>query len=92
MSGKKRVNPNRQPVTMADVERAYKDGYEEGYYNCTIQFLTVLYDKEQANAEVMLRVHNELESLKEGIDKKYVTIPQLAKMLSTDYSTVVTKN
>ena len=92
MPGKKKVNPNRQPATQADVERGYKDGYEEGYYNCTVQFLTVLYDKEQADTETMLRVHAELESVKDSIDKKYVSIPQLAKVLSTDYSTVVSKH
>lgn len=92
MPKKKKVNPNRQPVTQADVERAYRDGYEEGYYNCTVQFLTVLYDKEQGDPETMVRVHEELESIRESIDKKYVTIPQLAKVLATDYSTVVTKH
>lgn len=77
---------------MADVERAYREGCEEGYYNCTVQFLTVLYDKECADEETTQRVHTELEDVKDSIDKKYVTIPQLAKVLAKDYGTVVSKH
>jgi len=76
---------------MAEVERAYKEGFEDGYRNSAIQWLTVLYDKEQADEETIQRVYGELAELAQSINEGRVGLGQLADVLLKEYGIDVTK-
>lgn len=91
MSGKSKVNPNRQPATQADVERAYEAGYVDGYRNSAILWLTVLYDDEQADDETVQRVYKELAALAQTVNDGIIGFGKLADVLRKKHGIDVTK-
>ena len=59
MSGK--VNPRRRPATMVDVNRAVQRATNDALETSASIFLTILCDKESADAEIIQRVWQEVQ-------------------------------
>lgn len=89
MSKAKKTNPRRIPRTEADVERARKEGLQFGREAATVLFLTVLYDKEHADMEILQRVWGEINDLADSVIKGYVTIADLKNTLKEEYGVEV---
>ena len=83
MSGK--VNPCRRPATQADVNRAAQRATNDALAASAAIFLTVLCDKESADAEVIQRVWQEMQELSQSIIDGYVSVSDLKDTLSNEY-------
>ena len=83
MSGK--VNPRHCPATMADVKRASKQATDDALTASAAIFLTVLCDKESADAEVIQRVWEEMQALSQSIIDGYVSVADHKDTLSNEY-------
>ena len=83
MSGK--VNPRRRPATMADVNRAVEQATNDALAASAAIFLTVLCDKESADAEVIQRVWQEMQELSQSIIDGYVSVADLKDTLRKEY-------
>lgn len=83
MSGK--VNPRRRPATMADVNRAVEQATNDALTASAAIFLTVLCDKENADAEIVQRVWQEMQELSQSIIDGYVSVSDLKDTLSNEY-------
>ena len=83
MSGK--INPRRRPATMADVNRAVEQATNDALAASAAIFLTVLCDKESADAEVIQRVWQEMQELSQSIIDGYVSVSDLKDTLSNEY-------
>ena len=83
MSGK--VNPRRRPATMADVNRAAQRATNDALTASAAIFLTVLCDKESADAEIVQRVWQEMQALSQSIIDGYVSVADLKNTLSNEY-------
>ena len=83
MSGK--VNPRRRPETMADVNRAAQRATNDALTASAAIFLTVLCDKEGADAEIIQRVWREMQALSQSIIDGYVSVADLKNTLSNEY-------
>ncbi len=84
MSGK--VNPRRRPATQADIERAAKATRDTAIRLTSTIFLSVLCDKEGADAETIRRVWNEVNDLSDSISQGYVSISDLRDTLRKEYN------
>lgn len=78
-------NPRRRVVTEADIKRAKRVTYDEAIRYCFAIFFTVLWDKENADMEVMGRVWDEINDLADSIEKGYVSVSDLIDTLKKDY-------
>ena len=83
MSGK--VNPRRRPATMADVNRAVEQATNDALAASAAIFLTVLCDKESADAEIIQRVWQEMQELSQSIIDGYVSVANLKDTLRKEY-------
>ena len=83
MSGK--VNPRRRPATMADVNRAVEQATNDALAASAAIFLTVLCDKESADAEIIQRVWQEMQELSQSIIDGYVSVADLKDTLHKEY-------
>ena len=83
MSGK--VNPRHCPATQADVNRAAQRATNDALAASAAIFLTVLCDKESADAEVIQRVWQEMQELSQSIIDGYVSVSDLKDTLSNEY-------
>ena len=83
MSGK--VNPRRRPATQADVNRAAQQATNDALTASAAIFLTVLCDKESADAEVIQRVWEEMQELSQSIIDGYVSVADLKDTLRKEY-------
>ena len=83
MSGK--VNPRHCPATQADVNRAAQRATNDALAASAAIFLTVLCDKENADAEVIQRVWQEMQELSQSIIDGYVSVSDLKDTLSNEY-------
>ena len=83
MSGK--VNPRRRPATMADVNRAVEQATNDALAASAAIFLTVLCDKESADAEIIQRVWQEMQELSQSIIDGYVSVSDLKDTLRKEY-------
>ena len=83
MSGK--VNPRRRPATQADIERAAKATRDTAIRLTSTIFLSVLCDKEGADAEIVRRVWNEMNELADSVSQGYVSVSDLADTLRKEY-------
>lgn len=81
----KKPNPRKRPVNMADVERAAKKVRDEAIRYTSVIFLSVLCDKENADAEIIQRVWNEVNELSDSISQGYVSVSDLADTLKKEY-------
>ena len=83
MSGK--VNPRRRPATQADVNRAEQRATNDALTASAAIFLTILCDKEGADAETIQRVWQEMQELSQSIIDGYVSVSDLKDTLSNEY-------
>ena len=83
MSGK--VNPRRRPATQADVNRAVEQATNDALAASAAIFLTVLCDKESADAEIIQRVWQEMQELSQSIIDGYVSVSDLKDTLRKEY-------
>lgn len=85
MAAKKpKKNPNKRPATMADVERAKKQGTREAIEFAWAVMFTVLRDKEGKETEDLRRIWEEVNDVCESYSKGYVTIADLKKVLKDE--------
>lgn len=86
---KKKTNPNRIPVTKADVNRAKKEATDKAIELVWSIFFTVLRDKEHAQHEDLVRVWSECEDLSESIKLGYCTVSDLRTILKEEEGAVL---
>ena len=80
-----KVNPRRRPATMADVNRAVEQATNDALTASAAIFLTVLCDKEGADAEIIQRVWQEMQELSQSIIDGYVSVADLKDTLRKEY-------
>ena len=80
-----KVNPRRRPATMADVNRAVEQATNDALAASAAIFLTVLCDKEGADAEIIQRVWQEMQELSQSIIDGYVSVADLKDTLRKEY-------
>ena len=80
-----KVNPRRRPATMADVNRAVEQATNDALAASAAIFLTVLCDKENADAEIIQRVWQEMQELSQSIIDGYVSVADLKDTLRKEY-------
>lgn len=81
---KKKVNPRRQPVTMAEVKRAKADAEDQALRAAWSIFFTVLRDKEGYTLDDLRRVWSKVEDLSDSIAKGYCTVSDLREILKLE--------
>ena len=81
-----KVNPRRRPATMADVNRAVAKATNDTLTASAAIFLTVLCDKENADAEIVQRVWQEMQELSQSIIDGYVSVSDLRDTLRKEYN------
>ena len=83
-SKKKKVNPKRQPVTMADVKRAKDVSMREATMTAWAIMFTVLRDKEGHTLEDLKRIWQEVDDLSDSIVQGYCTVSDLRVILKEE--------
>lgn len=91
MSNKK-VNPRRKPATQEDIKKAVAIAQDKALTTSIAIMLTVLCDKEGADAEVMQRIWKEVNDLSDSVAKGYVKIDDLVKVLEEEYEIYITNS
>lgn len=86
---RKKVNPNRIPVSKADLAKAKREAVDESVMIAWSIMFTVLQDKEGFDSEALHRVWNEINELSESIEKGYVTITDLRHILKEESGAVM---
>ena len=81
-----KVNPRRRPATMVDVNRAVAQATNDALAASAAIFLTVLCDKENADAEIVQRVWQEMQELSQSIIDGYVSVSDLRDTLRKEYN------
>lgn len=81
----KKTNPRKIPKNQADVDKAFQRGLDFGQRTATVIFLTVLWDKEHADAEAMQRVGREINDLARQVEAGAVTVADLETVLREEY-------
>lgn len=87
---KKRVNPNRRPVTMATVRRVKEETKDEAVSLAISMFLTVLCDKFGYDAESLQAVWAAVNELSDSVVKGYVNVEDLKQVLREEYGIEIT--
>lgn len=82
---KKKVNPRRKPVTMADVERAKHQAKDAGIKVTMAIMFTVLADKQGFDLERMQETWKQVLDLSDSIAERRVTIADLCCTLKEEY-------
>ena len=86
---KKKVNPRRQPATMADLKRAKEKAEEKSLETAWSIFFTVLRDKEGFRLDDLRRVWVEVEDLSDSIVKGYCTVSDLRGVLRLEEGVIL---
>lgn len=84
MSKKKKVNPQRQIVTVAELKRVKKRVYKEAVCAAMAIFFTVLRDKEGFEVRDLQRVWSEVNNLSDAVSEGYVTLADLRNTLKEE--------
>lgn len=84
-SRRKGVNPNRIPVTQADVDKARSKGTKDAISFAWIVMFSVLMDKHGFTKEDLHRLWQEVDSLSQEIIEKRVSLPDLRRVLEEEY-------
>lgn len=84
MGKKKRVNPRRQPATMADVKRAKAEAEGNALKTAWSIFFTVLRDKRGFTLDDLRETWEEVERLSGSIAKGYCTVADLRNILGEE--------
>ena len=74
---------------MADVNRAVEQATNDALTASAAIFLTVLCDKENADAEIVQRVWQEMQELSQSIIDGYVSVSDLRDTLRKEYNVKV---
>ena len=88
---KKKVNPTRQPVTMADIKRAKAEVMREAMMTAWAIIFTVLRDKEGHRIDDLVRIWREVEDLSDSIAKGYCTVSDLRVILKEEEGANLTR-
>jgi hypothetical protein len=81
---KKRTNPNRIPVTKADLDRAKQQATDESIDHAWAIFFSVLRDKEGFTTEDLQRLWGEITYLSDSIVAGRVNIADLKHTLKEE--------
>ena len=81
---KKRTNPHRQPVTMADVNRAKDEGMDEAVEFCWSIFFSVLRDKRGYTLDDLRETWEQVEYLSESVKEGRCTVADLRHILGEE--------
>lgn len=81
---KKRTNPHRQPVTMADVNRAKDKAQDDAIKKCWSIFFTVLRDKRGYTLEDLQETWEQVEYLADSVAKGRCTVADLRYILGEE--------
>lgn len=81
---KKKVNPRRQPVTMADLNKAKEEAMLLSVKYAWAIIFTVLRDKEEMEIEQLNRIWQEVSNLSDSVAKGYVSITDLLHTLEKE--------
>lgn len=84
MAKQKKVNPNRIPVSKADINKAKNKATDEAIERTWSIFFTVLRDKEGYDLEGLQRVWNHVMNLSDSVVKGYASIADLKHVLKTE--------
>lgn len=87
---KPRISPRRKIVTQADLNKAVAQAQDDALTTAIAIMLTVLCDKEGADAEIMQRVWHEVNDLSDSVAKHYVKISDLVQTLEEEYQIYIT--
>lgn len=84
MKKKRKPNPNKIPVTKADLERARKQATHEAVEFAWAIIFSVLADKEGMEYEDLQRIWAEVNALSKSVSDGYATIPDLKQVLKLE--------
>lgn len=88
MPKKKKVNPNKKPVTQADLNKAKNAAISEAIEMTWAIFFNVLRDKEGFTTEDLKRVWDEVNDLSDSIVQGYVNVTDLKHVLKQEEGVV----
>ena len=83
---KKRTNPRKQPVTMADVERAKSTATDEALRRMIYLVLYILIDKHDAPREDIAQLADEVNYYADSITKGYITWKDIERVVRDEFS------
>lgn len=81
---KRKVNPQRRHATIADVNKAKRQGQEYAISVTWAIFFTVMRDKEGWGMKRLRRLWDEVNDLSDSISKGYVSVPDLMQTLEDE--------
>lgn len=82
---KKKLNPRRQPVTMAEVERVKEQTTTIAMRQLCYLFLYILIDKHDASFEDIKQLAEELNYYCESISEKRITWKDVERVVVKEY-------
>lgn len=82
---KKRVNPNKRPVTQADVNRAKRDATNEAIKRVCYLILYILIEKHGATYEDIQQLAEEVNYYADSITRGYVTWKDIERVVVDEY-------
>lgn len=85
MKKRKKVNPNRIPVNLKDLEKARKQATDYAINVVWSIFFTVMSDKEGYGKIRLQRLWKEVNDLSDSIANGYVSYSDLRKTLEEEY-------
>lgn len=84
MGNKKKINPRRKPVNMADVNKAKSEAVSEAIETAWAIFFTVMRDKEGYGVKRLQRLWGRVNDLSDSISKGYVNVSELKHTLKEE--------
>lgn len=84
-----KVNPRSRPATAVDVKRAKEDGFAEGICGALTIMLYTLMDKFGASDEELKEFADAFNYTLDGINRGYVKIKDLERVIKEDYGVSV---
>lgn len=82
-------NPRKQPRTQADVDKAKKQGFDEGIKGALTIMLYTLKDKFAADDEQLQEFADAFNYTLDSINKKYVKERDLQTVIREEYGTTL---
>lgn len=84
MGKKQKINPNKRPVTEADLRKAKREATSEAVNYAWAIMFSVLRDKFGYGPVRLQRMWNEVNNLSESITKGYVKVKDLMQTLDQE--------
>lgn len=85
MGKRERVNPHRKPVSQADVDKALKEGREQGAHLLFACILTSIKDIHMVENDDLVTMWEHSSKLLEEINEKRIKLEDLDKVLAEEY-------